>query len=51
MSTARADGRRTNHAPGRTAFVYRPTASPQEAANWTPRQVAMTNLRTVMGRA
>src|SRR6266478_5820494 len=37
--------------PGRSAFVYRPTASPQEAANWTPRQVAMTNLRTVLGRA
>ena len=51
MSTVRADGRRTNEAPGRTAFVYRPTASPQEAAVWTPRQVAMTNLRTVMGRA
>jgi ABC-2 type transport system permease protein len=38
-------------APGRNAFVYRPTASPQAAAQWTPRQVAMTNLRTVMGRA
>jgi ABC-2 type transport system permease protein len=37
--------------PGRNAFVYRPTASPQAAANWTPRQVAMTNLRTVVGRA
>ena len=36
---------------GRNAFVYRPTASPQAAANWTPRQVAMTNLRTVVGRA
>src|SRR5436190_12569329 len=44
-------GRRTARAPGRNAFVYRPTASPQAAANWTPRQVAMTNLRTVMGRA
>lgn len=51
MSTLRADGRRTLDAPGRTAFVYRPTASPQEAAIWTPRQVAMTNLRTVIGRA
>ena len=38
-------------APGRNAFVYRPTASPQAAAEWTPRQVAMTNLRTVAGRA
>ena len=37
--------------PGRNAFVYRPTASPQAAAEWTPRQVAMTNLRTVAGRA
>jgi ABC-2 type transport system permease protein len=43
--------RRTAAAPGRNAFVYRPTASPQAAAHWTPRQVAMTNLRTVMGRA
>jgi ABC-2 type transport system permease protein len=37
--------------PGRNAFVYRPTASPQAAAQWTPRQVAMTNVRTVVGRA
>jgi ABC-2 type transport system permease protein len=37
--------------PGRNAFVYRPTASPQAAAQWTPRQIAMTNLRTVIGRA
>jgi ABC-2 type transport system permease protein len=36
---------------GRSAFVYRPTASPQAAANWSTRQVAMTNLRTVLGRA
>jgi len=49
--TARADGRRTLERAGRTAFVYRPTASPQEAASWTRRQVAMTNLRTVVGRA
>ena len=35
----------------RNGFVYRPTASPQAAANWTPRQVLMTNLRTVVGRA
>jgi ABC-2 type transport system permease protein len=42
---------RTKPAPGRNAFVYRPTASPQAAARWTPRQVAMTNLRTVLGRA
>lgn len=37
--------------PGRSAFVYRPTASPQAAAAWTPRQIALTNLRTVVGRA
>jgi len=37
--------------PGRNAFVYRPTASPQAAAQWTRRQVVMTNLRTVAGRA
>ena len=43
--------RRTDAAPGRSAFVYRPTASPQEAANWSPRQISMTNLRTVVGRA
>jgi ABC-2 type transport system permease protein len=49
--TARDDGRRTLDLPGRTAFVYRPTASPQEAAIWTRRQVGMTNLRTVVGRA
>ena len=51
MSTLRANGRRTDEALGRNAFVYRPTASPQAAAAWTPRQVAMTNLRTVLGRA
>ncbi|HET9614844.1 MAG TPA: ABC transporter permease [Candidatus Limnocylindrales bacterium] len=38
-------------AVGRSAFVYRPTASPQAAAEWSARQVAMTNLRTVLGRA
>jgi ABC-2 type transport system permease protein len=43
--------RRTKPAAGRNAFVYRPTASPQAAAQWTPRQVALTNLRTVLGRA
>jgi ABC-2 type transport system permease protein len=32
-------------------YVHRPTASPQAAANWTPRQVLMTDLRTVAGRA
>jgi ABC-2 type transport system permease protein len=37
--------------PGRNAFVYRPTSSPQAAAQWTARQVVMTNLRTVLGRA
>jgi ABC-2 type transport system permease protein len=38
-------------ASGRNGFVYRPTASPQAAAIWTRRQVVMTNLRTVVGRA
>jgi ABC-2 type transport system permease protein len=51
VSAPRADGRRTADAPGRNAFVYRPTASPQAAASWTPRQVAMTNLRATWGRA
>jgi ABC-2 type transport system permease protein len=41
----------TTRSAGHSAFVYRPTASPQEAATWTRRQVAMTNLRTVHGRA
>ena len=34
-----------------TAFVYRETASPQEAAVWTRRQIVMTDLRTIVGRA
>jgi ABC-2 type transport system permease protein len=34
-----------------SAFVYRPTASPQEAANWSQRQILMTDLRTIWGRA
>jgi ABC-2 type transport system permease protein len=33
------------------AFNFRPTATPQAAANWTPRQVAMTNIRATWGRA
>jgi ABC-2 type transport system permease protein len=37
--------------PLRSAFVYRPTASPQAAAEWTRRQILLTNLRTVHGRA
>jgi ABC-2 type transport system permease protein len=42
----------TSTAPsGRSPFVYRPTASPQAAATWSARQVALTNLRTVVGRA
>lgn len=36
-------------APG--VFIGRPTASPQEAADWTPRQVMANNLRSVVGRA
>jgi ABC-2 type transport system permease protein len=46
-----APTRRTDLVDGRNAFVYRPTANPQEAARWSPREVAMTNLRTVVGRA
>jgi ABC-2 type transport system permease protein len=41
----------TTRSAGHSPFVYRPTASPQEAAIWSPRQVALTNLRTVHGRA
>ena len=37
--------------PPRSPFVYRPTASPQAAAEWSTRQIALTNLRTVGGRA
>ncbi len=37
--------------PPRSAFVYRPTASPQAAAEWTRRQIWLTNLRTIHGRA
>jgi ABC-2 type transport system permease protein len=33
------------------AFNYRPSASPQEAANWSRRQVLATDLRAVWGRA
>jgi ABC-2 type transport system permease protein len=43
--------RRAPVLPARRAFVGRPTASPQEAANWTPRQVLANNLRSVVGRA
>src|SRR5215212_6331092 len=43
--------RRTNAAEGRTAFVYRPTASPREAAEWTWREVLLTDLRATWGRA
>jgi ABC-2 type transport system permease protein len=34
-----------------SAFVFRPTASPQEAANWSRRQVLATDLRSIAGRA
>jgi len=37
--------------PPPSPFAYRPTASPQAAAEWTARQVGLTNLRTVHGRA
>ena len=32
-------------------YEFRHTASPQEAADWTPRQQLLTNLRAVGGRA
>ena len=35
----------------RPAFVGRETASPQEAANWSRRQIILTELRAVRGRA
>src|SRR5688500_13264346 len=34
-----------------TALARRPSGGPREAANWTPRQVLMTDLRTIVGRA
>ena len=34
-----------------SAYTYRHTASPQEAADWTPRQQLLTDLRAVGGRA
>jgi ABC-2 type transport system permease protein len=34
-----------------TPYVFRPTTSPQEAANWSPRQILATDLRAVRGRA
>ncbi len=34
-----------------SVYEFRHTASPQEAANWTPRQQLMTDLRAVGGRA
>ncbi|MEO7664717.1 MAG: ABC transporter permease, partial [Candidatus Limnocylindrales bacterium] len=38
-------------ARGGTLLVGRATAGPREAANWSRRQVILTNLRAVMGRA
>ena len=34
-----------------SVYEYRRTASPQEAADWTPRQILLTDLRAVGGRA
>src|SRR6188474_2877293 len=34
-----------------SVYEYRHTTSPQEAANWTPRQQLATDLRAVVGRA
>ncbi|HXI79176.1 MAG TPA: ABC transporter permease [Verrucomicrobiae bacterium] len=50
MSILRATPKRPS-VSGRNPFVFRPTASPQAAAQWTRRQIVMTNLRTVVGRA
>jgi ABC-2 type transport system permease protein len=34
-----------------STYVFRPTRSPQEAAEWSPRQILATDLRTIWGRA
>lgn len=34
-----------------TSYVYRPTASPADAARWDRRRVLRTNLRAILGRA
>jgi ABC-2 type transport system permease protein len=34
-----------------SVYEYRHTGSPQEAADWTPRQILLTDLRAVGGRA
>ena len=57
MSTAHgdvarpADASRRPGSLGGRAFIGRPTASPQEAATWSRRDVALNNLRSVRGRA
>ncbi len=35
----------------RSPYVYRPSRSPQDAAQWPARRVLVTNLRTISGRA
>ena len=50
-SSAPSAGIQTEPLPPRSPFFYRPTASPQAAANWSRRQIVMTNLRAVLGRA
>ncbi len=37
--------------PARDPYVYRPSLSPQAAAEWPARRVLVTNLRTIWGRA
>ena len=37
--------------PQRDPYVYRPSRSPQDAAQWPVRRVLVTNLRTISGRA
>ena len=37
--------------PAHDPFNFRPTASPQAAAAWSRRQILLTNLRTIRGRA
>ena len=34
-----------------STYVFRPTRSPQEAAEWSSRQILATDLRTIWGRA
>ncbi len=50
MTAAKGSAERTPSA-ARSPFVYRPTASPEEAARWEPRRILITNVRSIAGRA